>query len=298
MKGTSAYAAIVILLLTLSSCAGEGGDSGASTLAKTQENNSPKGAIVNVDGQLFSIPSPIQTAMFIQKNGSGYNSSLVAPVELAKDMTTSNRKAMAMGMYGADLGYISIFGDQDKALPYMGAIRRLSEEMDIQAAFDETLIERFGDNIGVTDSMLVLISELYESGDAYLKNNKRYDIAAMVLLGGWIEGLHFSCSEAANGSEAMRRRVAEQKTSLERLIKMLAPHDSSPSIDQLLADLNSLKADYEKINSTYTYRKPEVNAGEQTTTLKGKVIHQMNASTLTAISEKIAKMRNDLIGSK
>lgn len=288
---------LVILssLLAWTACTEPTSQQATEAVAELPDGN--KAAILNVEGQLFSIPSPIQTAMFIQKNGSGYNSSLLIPAGKARSQSTATDKAMVLGMLGADLGYISIFADQDKALPYMASIQMLSEDLGLGGAFNEEIVSRFSDNIGVTDSMLVLLSDLYESGDAYLKKEKRTDVAALVLLGGWVEGLHFSCQEAINGSEAMRKRVAEQKSALDRLVKMLGPHASdSPSIDKTMRQLNDLRTQFAKVNSTYTYRKPETITAEQTTVLKGKVIHQLTDDTLKEIATQVSSLRNQLIG--
>jgi hypothetical protein len=43
-----------------------------------------KSTVVNVGGELFSVPSPIQTALLVQKSGITYNKSVLSAVQQSK----------------------------------------------------------------------------------------------------------------------------------------------------------------------------------------------------------------------
>ena len=76
-------------------------------------------------------------------------------------------------MFGADLGYVSLYNQTQDALGYLGSIKQLSDKLGISAAFDGPTMERIKNNITNKDSMMVLVGIAYRASDAYLKNNER-----------------------------------------------------------------------------------------------------------------------------
>ncbi len=69
------------------------------------------------------------------------------------------------------------------------------------------------------DALLDIISETYWNVDAYLKENDRDNISALMIAGGWVEGLYIATQVAStNDSPELRQRIAEQKLSLNDLI--------------------------------------------------------------------------------
>ena len=60
------------------------------------------------------------------------------------------------------------------------------------------------------------------AADQYLKNNDRDDVSALVLVGGWVESLYLTVSDAAALKDAaMVNRIGEQKNTLNALIQLL-----------------------------------------------------------------------------
>ena len=123
---------------------------------------------------------------------------------------------MNLGIYGADLGYVTIYDQTQDALGYLNAAKKLADELGVAGAFDAQTIGRFQKNLGNQDSMLVLVGVAYRSSDTYLKNNDRSDVSGLVLAGGWIESLYFATNTyKIKPNEDVKRRIAEQKSSLQ-----------------------------------------------------------------------------------
>src|ERR1035437_972928 len=76
------------------------------------------GAVLNIGGELFSIPSPLQTAMLIQKTGSPYDKSILNTKENMNQYATDFSKALNLGIYGADLGYVNMYNKTQDAISY------------------------------------------------------------------------------------------------------------------------------------------------------------------------------------
>ena len=194
-----------LCFLLFASC---GGDKGKTSSEEVQEDTAKvvSGAVLNIGGELFSIPSPLQTAMLIQKTGSPYDKSILNTKENMHQYATDFAKAINLGIYGADLGYVNMYNKTQDAISYLAAVKKLSDELGVSGAFDTQTMERFNKNIANKDSMMVLVGLAYRAGDAFLKQNKRNDISGLILAGGWIESLNFAV--AVNRSE--ERRVGKE----------------------------------------------------------------------------------------
>ena len=174
-----------------------------------------KTSVLNVGGELFSVPSPIQTALLIQKSGITYDKSTLHASNKVNTFTTDFSKSLNLGIYGADLGYVSLYNQTLDALGYLASVKQLADKLGISAAFDASTMERIKNNVTNKDSMMVLVGIAYRGSDAYLKNNQRTGVSSLILTGGWIESMHFSVTAyKSKPTDGVRFRIAEQKQAL------------------------------------------------------------------------------------
>jgi hypothetical protein len=284
---------ILLSLIFLVGCQNAASDEQNDKDALTKVDAQKEGGsdIIMVDGALFSIPSPVEAALFIKNNGSGFREDLLLNPGSTDQYTSSSQKALALGVFGAELGYVSMYEQNDRSISYMGAARKLADDIGMTGAFSENLVRRFSNNIGTPDSLMVLVSEIYKAGDIYLKNNDRNDVAALVLVGGWVESLYITCREAEKGNIAFKKRIAEQKTSLLRLNELLAMYPENAAIQELKPQLDKLMKDYHAVKSDYVFKRPEVINAEQLTILKGGTNHEMDEATLKSIIAHVKELR-------
>ncbi len=253
--------------------------------------------IMNIGGSLISIPSPIQTAMLIEKSGAEYNKSFLNDAKKATTYATNFQKALNLGVYGADVGYVTLYDQSQDALKYMGVINKLSDELGISSAFDQNLLNRFESNFGKRDSMLSMVSVAYRNSDAFLKDNDRLNVGALVLAGGWIETIYFSTQLAMkHGNKDIINRIGEQKYTLNNLVKMLTPYYDQPEYDVLIDDLIELAYDFDAIDIKYTYNAPTVDVATKTTTINSTTEVVITKEHLKAIADRVAKLRNRITG--
>src|SRR5262245_12023422 len=82
-------------------------------------------ATVKVKCHNFMMPSPLQIANIIQKSGSNYNKAMLNPVDRLPKYTESMKQALNLGIYGADLGYITMYNNTPDALEYYKTVNQL-----------------------------------------------------------------------------------------------------------------------------------------------------------------------------
>jgi hypothetical protein len=290
------YLSTAVLFVFAASCNnGESSENGDKEITEAVVDSNKTG-VINVGGELFSIPSPLQTVMLIKKSGAKYLQNELSNTANISNYTNKNQKALNLGVFGADLGYSTAFNDNQSAVKSLNAIEQLSKDLDITGAFNKDLIKRLGSNANNQDSMLVISSVFYRAADTYLKDNNRYDVGAMILAGGWIEGLYFTSLSAAEGNEPAKQRLGEQKVALENLISLMSAQEKSPELDLLLSNLNAMNETYSKLESLYTFKRPETNEEKKTTTFKSTTTNKITDQQLQEIIIKLKSLRTTIIG--
>lgn len=253
---------------------------------------------VKLGGHFFSIPSPFETATLLKESGAPFNGNIINTPDNASNYTTDFYKALNLGIYGADLGYITIYNNNSNdAISYLTAVQKLAEEVRVGGAFDKALIDRFSANMGNKDSMLVLVSDAYRSGDQYLKNNDKADVASLILAGGWIEALHFATEIAVSHKNMdVISRIGEQKTTLENLIMLLREY-SEEDYTLLADELQSLYEEFGSIEYNYEFKEPATDKENMTTTIKSIRTVKVSDETLQTIADKVKDIRNKIVES-
>ena len=174
------------------------GNDAAKDGEELPEVDSTQTTIVNINGEIFSIPSPIQTAFLIKNSGANYQKEILNTPSKSSQYTTNFAKALNLGIYGADLGYVTMYDQTQDAIGFMNSAKKLAGDLNITGAFDNATLER-------------------------------NDISGLVLAGGWIESLYFATNVyKVKQDEFVKRRIAEQKSSLQSLIKLLTQYYSQP----------------------------------------------------------------------
>ncbi|MEZ4937383.1 MAG: hypothetical protein R2799_07295 [Crocinitomicaceae bacterium] len=294
--------AAITISLSIASCGSD--DAGSSGQEKKNDVNTVDQDIIDKNqnlmttfgDKLFSIPSPIQTAMLIKDKGGNYDNSILNKPNKLSNYTTTYHKALNLGVYGADLGYTSIYDQQQDALDYINVVNSLSKDLGISGAFDQELLERFSENTSNEDSLVKIITQAYRKGDQFLKENDQKDISVLILTGGWVEALYFA-TDVANKTKNkdIYKRIAEQKNTLKSLIEILNEYKSSDSFDELISGLEKLKGLFDKVQSSYEFIEPVTDESKRLTTFKNKSSAEIDDNTLAEITAQVSEIRNSIV---
>ncbi|MEI8136378.1 MAG: hypothetical protein WCH21_03525 [Bacteroidota bacterium] len=284
--------ALTIAASLFSSC-GDKKDEVNDELVETLDT--VKASVLNIGGELFSVPSPIQTALLIQKSGIAYDKSTLNASNKVNTFTTDFSKSLNLGIYGADLGYVSLYNQTQDALGYLASVKQLADKLGISAAFDASTMERIKNNVTNKDSMMVLVGIACRGSDAYLKNNQRTGISSLILTGGWIESMHFSVTAyKSKPNDGVRFRIAEQKQALGSLIKILGSNTEAEFV-ALTNQLRELAEIYEGVQFQYNFVEPITDTVKKLTYINSITKIIVSEAQIALITDKIKKIRNKII---
>jgi hypothetical protein len=206
---------------------------------------------------------------------------------------------MNLGVYGADLSYTSTFDQTQESMVYMGVCKKLADGLGITGAINENTVKRMEKNLNNKDSLLKIISDTYLETDIYLKNNDRAGVSALVVAGGWIEGLFISVNIAAqNASNKMIvKRIAEQKLILENLIGLLESNQANDNAPEMMTELKALKGIYDNVKLTDVPAATEVKTDKtaQKTVIGSSGELNLTPEQLAEITKKVTTIRTMII---
>ena len=263
-----------------------------------EDTDTVKALALNVGGELFSIPSPMQTALLIQKSGVSYDKAILNPGSKNGQYSSDYSKSLNLGIYGADLGYVSMYNQTQDAIGYLGAVKNLADKLGVSSAFNQSTMQRIQTNISNKDSMLGLVGIAYRASDAYLKTNKRPEISSLILAGGWIESMYFSImAYNKKPSDEIKYRIAEQKQALGSIIKLIKSHNLQDATE-LVKQLENLATIYEGVTSKYNFVEPTTNEAKKTTYINSTIEISISKEQIEQIASKVLAIRDGIINVK
>lgn len=289
--------AILLLSVAINGCNSDGNNE--DKIEQNIESNidSTQGTLIKFDNTLFSIPSPYEIAFLVKNSKLDFDKNLLNPYNKSHNYTNSFQKALNLGVYGANLGYLNVFEQNSEAIQYFSVIKILSQELGIENAFDKKTITRIENNLGNKDSLMFIISNSYRKADQYLKDNNRNDIGVLILAGGWLESTYMltQLSQSSKNKE-IATRIGEQKHPLDNLIKILSPYyNQSKEYAELIDALIDLAYDFDGIDINYTYSAPTVDVKNKLTVINSKSELLMTDQQLKTISDKISAIRKKIV---
>jgi hypothetical protein len=245
-----------------------------------------------------ALPSPLESAMLIKSVGARFDQTLLNPVSKVNSYVTNKSMALNLGIYTCDLSFTSLYEQTQLIIDYMNAAKKMADGLGILRAIDQSTIDRLEENINNSEVIMQIVSESYMNSSSYLQDNGQQEIAAMVLVGGWFEGLYIS-TQLVDTNESNRSklvaRIIDQKLSIDILINLLESSKGNPAIDELLVQVNRLKVVFDKIKITTSKIRPEFDNKTNTTMLKSEIRSDMTPAVIKELASVVADIRNSFV---
>ncbi|TVR39395.1 MAG: hypothetical protein EA392_06525 [Cryomorphaceae bacterium] len=292
---------IATIAVAFSSCKCENGDS-RKAISEVDDDvradDSAAKKLQKVQEIFYTIPSPMEMASLLKKAGTTYDASMLNDVSNVVKYTSSKRQALNLGIYGANLSYASIFNQNQESIIYLSCAKQLADKLGVTSAFDNETMDRIESNIENRDSLIDIISDSFYTLDAYLKENDRQNVSALVITGGWIEGLYLATQIAKNSKDVPQeiiQRVIDQKYSLSDLLELVNAYNDGGNLDSIIADLESLKVLYDQIDINREAGDVTTDESTGVTVIGGASTYSYTADDIAAITARVKEIRTSFI---
>jgi hypothetical protein len=291
MKFTRLLSLVLTLTTTLLlwSCGGSSSsDSSSDEFASAEE--SLKDQIQDV---VYNIPSPSEIPYLLEATGAEFNQTLINDRKKADSYASrSDKAALNLGVYAADIGYLSSYDKTQEAIEYLNACKSLADGLGVVGTFDVEVLKQFEENIANKDSLAALLNRTVQKTDSYLKDDSRNKLAALMITGSFTEGLYISTGLIKSYPKnlladdqrnqvltPLMRVVLQQEQSVDELLKMLSTVEDKESVAGIVADLTALQASYRALNIEEQIRNNKGNL----------VLSDKNLIDITNVVEKLRK---------
>lgn len=251
--------------------------------------------VEQIDKVLHELPPPSEIPLLLQRAGVGYNDVFTHDISKVGSYQTNDKAALNLGIYATDAGYYGSYDQIQEALKYIEGCQSLADNLGIGSAFNLRFLERFERNVGNRDSLANLINEAMEKAEIDLEKNDRTTIAALVLVGSYIEGLYISTQAIKNYPKDVSNEernlvlepivllIADLEPALLDLISVLNSIDRDEVVEEIMIEMGALRFYYQEIDD-----------------LKAKIeedpVHViLDEGHLKDVTDEVERIRNDII---
>jgi len=289
--------AIAGLTSLLIGCGNQSGNTDADDSLSVDNDQLQKEKIIKEAKKvMYSLPSPIETAMLIKRAGAEYNEEFLNPVENVSKYTTNKGMALAMGVYGADLSYASIFDQTQTVMKYMSVSKKLADGLGLLSSIDNSIVKRLESNVNDRDSIIRIISETFMNSNSTLKEDNRPALAALILCGGWIEGLYLATAVTKSTKDKeLVERIVDQRLSFNELQKLLESNSDNADCAQVLSDMAAVRTAFEAIVIETSQIVPVTDKESKVTVIKGVSKIKITEEQFKKLKEEALKLRTAIV---
>ena len=298
------YSKILIIVLTFTSLL-VGCRSGGTKAPKDEvaisvpkDNNAVVDDIKQAEKIFNALPSPLESAMLIKSADARFDQSLLNPVGNVNSYITNKSMALNLGIYTCDLSFASLYEQTQLIIDYMNAAKKMADGLGILKAVEQAQIDKLEENINNSEVIMEIVSETFMNSNSYLSDNGQPAIAAMVLVGGWFEGLYISTqlvdTKDFNGNKLVGR-IIDQKLSIDILLNLLEGSKGNPAVDDLIAQVQKLKVIFDKISITTSKIRPEYDKNTNTTVLKSEIKTDMTPQVFKELATTVSDIRKTFV---
>lgn len=245
-----------------------------------------------------ALPSPLESAMLIKSAGARFDHALLNNVGNINSYVTNKSMALNLGIYTCDLSFASMYEQTQLIIDYMNAAKKMADGLGILKAIEQSTIDRLEENINNSEVIMEIVSETFMNSNSYLEENGQPAVAAMVLVGGWFEGLYISTQlvdmNDFNGNKLVGR-IIDQKLSIGILLNLLESSKGNPAVDELMVQVSKLKVVFDKISITTSAIRPEFDQSSNTTILKSEVKTDMTPEVFKELAATVAEIRGTFV---
>ena len=273
LKQMKKQVAIVLFSSLLIACGGETTEEKAIAVETPVVSELTPERVEKVQEVFSTIPSPMETANLFYSSGIEYVVEITNPSENVNNYVTSGKKALNLGVYGADLSYVNVFDQSQESMIYINCSKKLSDGLDVSSAFDVAMIERIEESVNNRDSLMVIIDDAFKIIEAHLNETGQDHLSALIMTGGWIEGLYLGTRtlDKENPDAELMKRIVAQKSSLTSLMDLLITYDNSEVI-AVEQKMKVLQIAYDKVDEKTVNQEVVFEIADAVAQIRAKII--------------------------
>jgi hypothetical protein len=251
---------------------------------------SSTGAIL-LNGHVVVIPPPALVSHLIVADEIPFDPSAAIDAAHPEQWTGEVKKALNLGVLGADLSYLINHKRNTEIPTYLASIRRLTDDLGISHEVDTELLNQLEAGLDRPEQMLGLQSIFFQNLQKYLAKNNRIDINTCILLGGWTESMYQLSSPADSVAGHPLDRVLAEQTYTAEGVRALAASIQNEAFAEIQQSIFNLCDALSELETSYEFREPIHDHRQGVTYLRSSSPVNCSDAELVNIHELIRETR-------
>ena len=196
---------------------------------------------------IMTLPSPLQIASIFRRSGLEHIPDITNSIDNISKYNTKNSQKLNFGVYSADLAYSALNDQSQDCINFVKNIGELSERLWLTNVFASlSILQRFEDNLGNSDSMNYVLADFQMELDSYLEENGLSQNSILIFTGAWVESMYIGLKSLENTPNTkLAGRLIEQKKIVSNLVKIVDTDDTS-YMNGVLQELNNVNKHFQK----------------------------------------------------
>ena len=139
---------------------------------------------------ISNISSPVEMANLFKTSGVGFSERILNSPDNVARYQTSFERALNLGVFSANLGYINTFDKNNIVVSYLLAVKTLADGIRVGQFFDFNELRRMASSSANLDSLMKMSVTSFNRMDTYLREQNRSHLSSLIVTGAFIEGLY------------------------------------------------------------------------------------------------------------
>lgn len=251
MKPTrNSFISGLVILTMMLALACQSGQKGSPVLIDNVDESASQSGLESLQQIIYLYPSPAEMLSVFDIEELSYDGSLLNPLESADQYLGSKMKEYALGVYITDLAYTALFGRHVETLDYLDVVKSISEEVSINEAINEDMIERARNNVNFLDSLYEVSNEAFINILQFCERNLRSNTLVMLTAGAFTESLYLAVNMVDDYAEANQliQHLADQKYAIDNFMLFAnSVKSEDPAVVSVLNDMAKIKEIFDGI---------------------------------------------------
>lgn len=213
-----------------------------------------------IEEMTSNIASPIEMASLFKSLEFPFSSEYLAATGHVPNYNTDYAKAFNLGIFGADLGYLNMYGKTSLAAGCITAMKTLADGIDVGRLVDYSTLNRLAADDQHIDSLIYMSQQSFNKMEKHLQQSGRGELSALMVAGAWIEGLYLSTRFLQQQyNNRLKESIGEQKIAFEQLLLILRNYqDNNKYIADMVFALEPIRVLYDGIEVTIEAGEPKM----------------------------------------
>ncbi len=244
---------VVVMILTAAgtySCQNRG----ETKKQKTLDSVELQGLERQIEENVYPLPTSAEVIRQLTDMDLGYILGATNSPDNANNYVESYNRSVNLGIYGADLSYVTLYNMQQDVINYLTAIRTLALEQNLSKIYDESLYDRVKANFDTRDTLVAILTEAFDNTYSYMVDAGQGNLAMLMVGGAWVEGMYLTLAVSESGGHlaGFEATIIEQKKSFELFEGLCAPYAEDPLVARMLTTVQPIRDVYATLSTSLT----------------------------------------------